>query len=115
MWISGVALSSGLASDSLLFPNPASPDPVSRDGVVITSCDRWHQLTEDVKGELYIDSLEASKNRLALKVITKYLPNWHFFSWGPQPFNTNYVASESWTWISIVQSPDPFGAGAYNL
>ena len=53
-------LSSGLASDSLLFPNPASPDPVRGDGVVISSCNRRHQLTEAVKGELYINSLETS-------------------------------------------------------
>ena len=53
-------LSSGLASDSLLFPNPASPDPVRDDEVVISSCNRRHQLTEAVKGELYIDSLETS-------------------------------------------------------
>jgi len=53
-------LSSGLASDSLLFPNPASPNPVRDDKVVISSCNRRHQLTEAVKGELYIDSLETS-------------------------------------------------------
>ena len=53
-------LSSGLASDSLLFLNPASPDPVRGDGVVISSCNRRHQLTEAVKRELYINSLETS-------------------------------------------------------
>jgi len=53
-------LNSGLASDSLLFLNPASSDPVRGDGVVISSCNRRHQLTEAVKGELYIDSLETS-------------------------------------------------------
>jgi len=30
------------------------------DGVVISSCNRQHQLKEAVKGELYIDSLETS-------------------------------------------------------
>ena len=50
----------GLVSNSLIFPNPASPDPVRGDGVVISSCKRRHQLTEAVKGELHIDSLETS-------------------------------------------------------
>ena len=53
-------LNSGLASDSILFLNPASPDPVRGDGVVISSCNRRHQLTEAVKGVLHIDSLETS-------------------------------------------------------
>jgi len=47
-------LSSGLPNDSILFPNPAEPDPVRGDGVVISWCNRRQQLTEAVKSELYI-------------------------------------------------------------
>jgi len=58
--LSEETLSSGLVSDSFFVPNLASPNPVRGDGVVISSCNRRHQLTEAVKGELYIDSLENS-------------------------------------------------------
>ena len=52
-------LSSDLASNSVLFSNPASPDPMRRDGVVI-SCNRRQQLTEAVKS----DSLEIMLTKL---------------------------------------------------